>query len=113
MPETSIPAVLKAQPDWVCASLNQSLIQDGEAVKRHISLSVNAAVHEVLEIGVATRLISQNGQQMNRFVDEAQTLGEELLGEVVTRADGTEITLAALLSEKFTAVIQPLYTKES
>lgn len=105
---TVTPATQIVKPDWTCFTLTKTPATDTEgALINAIAGNVSFASHEFLgnPEGVPQRIIRLSLNPSARYVEPSQIMDEEFLGEVVTLADGTSITLYELLDRKLTAAI--------
>jgi hypothetical protein len=99
---TVVQATKVVRQDWMSFNLTQTPVQTDTGIVNQHYLNVNFATNEFLgdSAGNPLQIVRLNVQGDGRYLNPEEINSTEYFGEVITRADGTSITLLALISEK-------------
>jgi hypothetical protein len=87
-------------------SFPDPLDPDGYTSSLHVSYGTTRYLGD--ENGKPIKILGPTEEPGSRYMDEDTLRSEAFLGEMVTREDGSQVTLFELLSEKLTKAIQPM-----
>jgi len=103
MTQTTITQATKVErQEWMSFNLTQTPVYTDQGIVYQHHLNLNFATNEFLgdAEGNPQQIIRLNTNTSARYLHPEEINSEEYFGEVVTRADGTSITLLALISKK-------------
>jgi len=103
------PASLVEKNDWTMLTINKGAFQNETGIAVSFSGTITHAQHKFLGTpeGEPQLIVSMNNNMGTRFIEGSQITLPEFHGEIVTRADGTEISILELVNEKLAAAITP------
>lgn len=107
---TTTPATLVQKMDWTMLSINKNTFQGtDETIHTTHTSTVTHAVHKFLgdSKGVPQLVVSLGNNMGTRFIEATQITEPEFFGEIITRADGSKMTILALIDEKLSQAIKP------
>jgi len=105
-------ATVLSKTSWVSLLINHHPDQmDPDGYRTDLRVQVSTQQYLGDEEGNVLQMLSTSGAQGSRYMDEEQAM-LEVLGEVVTREDGTQCSLFDILNEKLVRAIEPLIVKE-
>jgi hypothetical protein len=99
---TVVPATKVMRQEWMSFNMTQTPTQTDTGIINQQYLTISFATNEFLgdSEGNPLQVVQLNLQSDGRYMRTEEINSMEYFGEVVTRADGTSITLLALISEK-------------
>lgn len=102
MADNITPATKVQKRQWMGFNLTQTPVTTDAGVTHNNYVNINFAVNEFLgdEQGVPQQIIRLNVNQSGRYLTPDEIKSPEYFGEILTREDGSHITLLDLISEK-------------
>ena len=108
-------ATVVTRPEWATINFNRNLaggggVPSGEAAKLQVAVNgsyswtTNQYVGDAN--GVPMQALTIGGKPGSRFINMEEFMGPALFGEIVTRADGTKISMFDLMDVKLAALVK-------
>lgn len=108
--QTSTPATSVLQTSWNNLSLNKMQMFSGENLVTNFNIGLSLVTTEFIgDAEGVPRAIVQTSQAHGYYVPMNDP--SELFGEIVTRADGTTISLSELLTQTLDAAVPEMIAK--